>query len=175
MRREPANRYELEAYAKGFIRPHAWDSIAGEAHDEITVKRNRTAEDAITLRPRFLEDIANRDLSTNVLGEKISFPVMVAPAFGHQSVHPDGGGGDEHLGRADCFPTGAVVISGPGSVPTIIPLWTQGPLPGLAVPRLQRQGHPRLNCYRMVPGVDPRHPLPLLPKLESPDGAELNQ
>ena len=87
MRREPANLCELEAHAERFIRPHAWDFIAGAAHDEITVKRNRSALDAVTLRPRFLEDIANRDLSTTVLGEKISFPVMVAPAFG-ASVGP---------------------------------------------------------------------------------------
>jgi isopentenyl diphosphate isomerase/L-lactate dehydrogenase-like FMN-dependent dehydrogenase len=90
MRLEPMNLYELEAHAERFISPHAWAFIVGGAQDEITVRRNRSAFEAITLRPRFLEDIADRDLSTTVLGEQISFPVMVAPAGGHQFAHPDG-------------------------------------------------------------------------------------
>lgn len=90
MRLEPMNLYELEAHAERFISPHAWAFIAGGAQDEVTVRRNRSAFEAITLRPRFLEDISHRDLSTTVLGEKISFPVMVAPAGGHQFAHPDG-------------------------------------------------------------------------------------
>lgn len=90
MRLEPANLYELEAHAERFISPHAWAFIAGGAQDEITVRRNRSALEAITLRPRFLVDISERDLSTTVLGEKISFPVMVAPAGGHMFAHPDG-------------------------------------------------------------------------------------
>ena len=90
MRLEPLNLYELEAHAAKFISPHAWAFIDGAAQDEITVRRNRAALESITLRPRFLEDIADRDLSTTVLGDKISFPVMVAPAGGHQMAHPDG-------------------------------------------------------------------------------------
>ena len=90
MRLEPLNLYELEAHAARFISPHAWAFIDGAAQDEITVRRNRAALESITLRPRFLADIADRDLSTTVLGDKISFPVMVAPAGGHQMAHPEG-------------------------------------------------------------------------------------
>lgn len=54
------------------------------------MRRNRTALEAIALRPRFLVDISHRDLSTTVLGQKISFPVMIAPAGGQQYAHPDG-------------------------------------------------------------------------------------
>ena len=90
MRLEPMNLYELEEHASRFISPHAWAFIDGGAQDEITVKRNRAALEAITLRPRFMQDVSNRDLSTTVLGDKISFPVMVAPAGGHQMAHPEG-------------------------------------------------------------------------------------
>ena len=90
MRLEPLNLYELEDHAARFISPHAWAFIEGGAQDEVTVKRNRSALESVTLRPRFLQDIADRDLSTTVLGEKISFPVMVAPAGGHQMAHPEG-------------------------------------------------------------------------------------
>jgi isopentenyl diphosphate isomerase/L-lactate dehydrogenase-like FMN-dependent dehydrogenase len=34
--------------------------------------------------------VTYRDLSTTVLGTEISFPVMIAPAGGHMSAHPDG-------------------------------------------------------------------------------------
>jgi len=55
-----------------------------------TTRRNRTAFEALTLRPRFLRDITDRDISTTVLGQKISMPVMVAPPGSHMVAHPDG-------------------------------------------------------------------------------------
>ena len=48
------------------------------------------AFDAIKLRPRVLVDVSHRDLSTAVLGQKISFPVMLAPTGTHQRAHPQG-------------------------------------------------------------------------------------
>ena len=51
MRLEPLNLYELEAHAAKFISPHAWAFIEGGAQDEVTVKRNRSALESITLRP----------------------------------------------------------------------------------------------------------------------------
>ena len=51
---------------------------------------NLAALDAIKLRPRVLADVSHRDLSTEVLGQKINFPVMLAPAGGHQRAHPQG-------------------------------------------------------------------------------------
>ncbi|MGE3537977.1 MAG: alpha-hydroxy acid oxidase [Candidatus Tectimicrobiota bacterium] len=90
MRLEPINLFDYEARAKQVL-PHAyWDFIAGGSKDEITTQRNRTALDAICLRPRFLRDVTQRKLSTTVLGTPISFPVMVAPAGGHKIAHPEG-------------------------------------------------------------------------------------
>ena len=51
---------------------------------------NFAALAAIKLRPRVLVDVSHRDLSTEVLGQKISFPVMFAPTGGHQRAHPEG-------------------------------------------------------------------------------------
>ena len=53
MRLEPMNLYELETHAERFISPHAWAFIMGGAQDEITVRRNRSAFEAITLRPPY--------------------------------------------------------------------------------------------------------------------------
>ena len=59
------------------------------AFDEVTTRRIRPAFDSILLRPRMLRNVANRELSTTVLGQKISLPVMAAAAGQHQYAHPD--------------------------------------------------------------------------------------
>ena len=55
-----------------------------------TVDRNRRKLDEIALNPRLLRDTSGRDLSTTVLGQKVSSPVMCAPAGGQCGSHPDG-------------------------------------------------------------------------------------
>ena len=87
---DPINLFDFEALAQQRIPHNLWGFVRGGAADEITLERNRAAFDEITVNPRFLVDVSERDLSTTVLGRKISFPVMVAPAGGHREVHPDG-------------------------------------------------------------------------------------
>ena len=89
MRLEPFNLWDFEARAKQVLPPHIWDFIECGAWDEITVKRNRAALDAAALRPRFLVDVSELQTSTTVLGKKISFPVMIAPAGGLAVIYPD--------------------------------------------------------------------------------------
>lgn len=42
------------------------------------------------IKPRFLRDVSKRDISTTILGEKISMPLGVAPAAMQRMAHPDG-------------------------------------------------------------------------------------
>ena len=90
MSMEPINLYDYEARAKQVLPHNEWDTIDAGAMDMFTTRRNRSAFEALTLRPRFLRDISERDISTTVLGEKISFPVMICPAGSHNKAHPDG-------------------------------------------------------------------------------------
>src|SRR5262249_17746496 len=92
MRLDPINLYEYEARAQQVLPHDYWDFIAGGSKDELTTRRNRTAFDAISLRPRFLREVAERKLETTVLGTPISFPVMICPAGGHKIAHPEGEG-----------------------------------------------------------------------------------
>ena len=62
----------------------------GGAEDEVTIRRNREGFEKLTLRPRVLLDVAERDLSVTVLGRSISFPVMIGPGGTQRTVHPDG-------------------------------------------------------------------------------------
>ena len=82
--------YDYEAAASRTLPHDVWDFIDAGAMDEVTTCRNRSALEALALRPHFLRDIEDRDLSTTVLGTEISLPVMIAPAGGHKMAHPDG-------------------------------------------------------------------------------------
>ena len=86
----PVSLFDMEAMAKEVMPHNKWTFVDAGAADEITMRRNREAFDEITVNARFLVDVGNRDLSIEVLGEKISFPVMIAPAGSQRDVHPDG-------------------------------------------------------------------------------------
>ncbi len=56
-----------------------FDYIDGAAGAETGAKRNRDALDAITLRPRILQDVRNRSLATTVFGAPAERPFGIAP------------------------------------------------------------------------------------------------
>ena len=89
MANDPVNIFEYEAIAREKLDQGHYDFIAGAATDEITLRRTRAVLDSINLRPKMLTDISQRDLSTTVLGQRISFPVMLDPAGNHEAAHPD--------------------------------------------------------------------------------------
>ena len=89
MRLEPISLYDYEARARPLLSHNNWEFIEAGAMDEITTARNRSAFEDITLRPRFLRDTAEPKISTTVLGETISFPVMISPTDGHGLAHPE--------------------------------------------------------------------------------------
>lgn len=67
----------------------AFDAIDGGAGDEVTLRRNRAAFDDLALRPRALAPVARRDLSTTVLGEAVSLPVLLGPTGFARMAHRD--------------------------------------------------------------------------------------
>lgn len=86
----PINLFEFETLAKERLPKEEYDYIAGGATDEISVDRNRRAYNSWALRPRVLRDVSALDLSTTVLGTKLSLPVLIAPCGGHKRAHPEG-------------------------------------------------------------------------------------
>ncbi len=86
----PVSLFDLEKMAKQVMPHNSWEFVDAASGDEITKRRNRSAFEDITINPNFLIDVGHRDLSVEVLGEKIAFPIMVAPAGGQRAVHPDG-------------------------------------------------------------------------------------
>ena len=86
------NISDYEARAKETMPKALFARLFGEmgAADWTTNTNNVAAFDRLTLRPRILVDVSNRDFSTEVLGTKISLPVMLASAGTHQRAHPLG-------------------------------------------------------------------------------------
>src|SRR5919197_443434 len=87
---QPINLFEFEEIARERLPKEEYDYIAGGATDEISVDRNRRAFASWALRPRVLRDVSALDLSTTVLGTKMSLPILIAPCGGHKKAHPDG-------------------------------------------------------------------------------------
>ena len=84
------NLLELELAARERLSPMAYEYYAGGAHDEVTVRENRRAYEALALRPRVLVDVSRRDTSTTVLGTAVAAPVLVAPMAFQRLAHSDG-------------------------------------------------------------------------------------
>jgi lactate 2-monooxygenase len=81
----PLSVDELEQQAKAVLTPEAYAYVAGAAGAEDTMRANRDGFRRWRIVPRFLRNVAQRDLGTTVLGTKLRAPVLLAP-IGVQSI-----------------------------------------------------------------------------------------
>ncbi len=79
---------DLAREAKAKIKAEAYDYLAGGAGSEDTMLANRAAFGRWRLVPRWLRDVAHRDLSVAILGQRLPAPVLLAP-IGVQSIFHD--------------------------------------------------------------------------------------
>ncbi|MFL5828043.1 MAG: lactate 2-monooxygenase [Thermoleophilaceae bacterium] len=86
----PITYDELEAAAREKLSAGAYGYVAGGAGNESTVRANREAFERWRIVPRMMRDIGVRDLSTEVLGTKMTAPVMLAPVGVQSIIHPEG-------------------------------------------------------------------------------------
>ncbi len=84
------NLLDLEQVAKEKLPQMAYDYFASGAWDEVTLRENRAAFERLKVFYRVLVDVSRRDLSTTILGRKISLPILFAPTAFHKLAHPDG-------------------------------------------------------------------------------------
>ncbi|KAL4392801.1 hypothetical protein AHAS_Ahas03G0381400 [Arachis hypogaea] len=87
---EITNVTEFEAIAKEKLPKMIYEYYASGAEDQWSLKENRNAFSRILFRPRILIDVSEIDLTTTVLGFKISMPIMVAPTAMQKMAHPEG-------------------------------------------------------------------------------------
>ena len=82
------NLFDLEQAAQECMPALAWDYVAGGAEDEFSIVENRRGFQRMKLRPRVLTGVREPDLSTSILGQPVSLPVLIAPTTPLRIVHP---------------------------------------------------------------------------------------
>ncbi|MSP14632.1 MAG: alpha-hydroxy-acid oxidizing protein [Chloroflexi bacterium] len=105
------NIADYEALAREKLSPMAWAYFAGGAEDEVSLQQNHEAFRRIKLRPRHLVDVRTRDLSTQVMGQKIAMPVILAPTTLQRLAHPDA----ELAAARAAAAAGTIYIAGSGN------------------------------------------------------------
>jgi lactate 2-monooxygenase len=79
----------LEQRAKEILSPRAYDYVAGGAGGEQTMRANREAFYRWRIVPRMLRDVANRDLSAELLGARLPAPIFLGPVGVQEIIHAD--------------------------------------------------------------------------------------
>jgi len=81
---------DFRKLAKNKLPSPIFHYIDGGSDDEITLKRNTESFNRCDLIPNVLTDVTNIDLSTTILGQKISFPLFLAATAMHRLYHHEG-------------------------------------------------------------------------------------
>jgi 4-hydroxymandelate oxidase len=105
---QPVNVLEFEPLARQRLPRAAWDYVAQGAADEITLRRNREAFDAIRLRPRVLIDVSSLDTRLELFGQRLEFPILLAPVAAQARIH---GGAEPEAGRGASVAGATMVVS----------------------------------------------------------------
>ena len=84
------NTFDFAKAAKAFLDPVAWDYMAEGSEDEAALDDARRAFNRIIIRPRFLTDVHQIDLKTNVLGQDLPFPIFIDPSGGKNCFRSGG-------------------------------------------------------------------------------------
>lgn len=109
----------------------AWAYLSGGAADEITLRGNKTAWDALRLVPRVLRPLMNGHTRVPLLGRTLEHPILLAPVAFQRLAHPDG---ELASAIAAALFGAGVVLSTQASVPMeavarqVLPEATRGPL-----------------------------------------------
>ncbi len=84
----PVNLLEFEPLARQRLSRMAYDYVSHGAADQVTLRLNRTAFDAIRLKPRVLIDVSSLDTRLKLFGQALEFPILLAPVGGQRVIHP---------------------------------------------------------------------------------------
>ncbi|KAL9274264.1 Peroxisomal (S)-2-hydroxyacid oxidase GLO4-like protein [Drosera capensis] len=90
MAAEPVNVNEYQELARKVLPKMYYDFYTSGAEDQYTLRHNVEAFSRITIRPRVLIDVSRINMSTTLLGHKLSAPILIAPTAMHKLAHPDG-------------------------------------------------------------------------------------
>ncbi|HSK43563.1 MAG TPA: alpha-hydroxy acid oxidase [Candidatus Binatia bacterium] len=81
---------DMEALSEKRMTHIAHAYLSGGAGDEITLRANSAQWAQILLNPNILEDVSEIDLTTEILGQSLDVPILLAPAAIHRLWHRKG-------------------------------------------------------------------------------------
>lgn len=81
---------DWEAKAKEVLGYEAFDYVSEGAGEELTLEENRRSLDRYRISPRVLMGITEVSTSVNLIGMKLSSPLILAPVGGQGRLHPNG-------------------------------------------------------------------------------------
>jgi len=84
------NIEDLRQMARRRLPAVVFDYLDGGAEGEVTLRENCRAFERLTFRPRHAVAVGNCSLKTQVLGQEISFPAMLAPVGYSRLMNPGG-------------------------------------------------------------------------------------
>ncbi|WP_414663526.1 alpha-hydroxy acid oxidase [Horticoccus sp. 23ND18S-11] len=87
---EPADVFDYEQLAPGYMTAMAWEYAAGGAADELTLRWNRESYERMRLRPRVLVDVSQLDTRLTLFGRELPHPILLAPTAYHKLAHAEG-------------------------------------------------------------------------------------
>ena len=90
LRAEAVNIDDLRRLALRRLPNGVFNYIDGGAEDEVTMRANREAFRRWNFAPRVLRDMSQVDTSTTLLGRRLPFPLLLAPAGFTRMPDPDG-------------------------------------------------------------------------------------
>jgi (S)-mandelate dehydrogenase len=99
----------------------AFDFIDGGADDEVTLWRNRTAFDDVSLVPRVLRGVGDASARVELFGQPLRLPVLLAPTGAGRIAGPEG---EIAQARAASAAGTISVLSGFASVPAEQVAWS---------------------------------------------------
>ena len=90
LRAEAVNIDDLRRLARRRLPNGVFNYIDGGAEDEVTMQANRAAFRRWNFAPRVLRDMSRVDTSATLLGRRLPFPLVLAPAGFTRMPDPDG-------------------------------------------------------------------------------------
>lgn len=84
------NLDDHEQQARQHLSDNAWAYFSGGAGDEITLRANPSAWQALPLQPRVLRRLAGGHTRTTLLGRPLAHPILLAPIALQRLAHIDG-------------------------------------------------------------------------------------
>ena len=87
---EAVNVFDFREVAERKLNPGHWAYLSLGAEQEVTLRANRAGFERYGLRPRRLVDVTELDTSREILGTRLSSPVVLAPAGSQKAYHAEG-------------------------------------------------------------------------------------